>query len=80
MIILMLHDMHLMQWVFKLSPFVRTTEERLGKLDPDVQQESNMVDALSEEDIPKKLLVAKHLRRSFKEVTAVKDVTFAMDP
>ena len=80
LVLVVLLDMQLGRKAMGLFKWKRSSDTLLnGTLDEDVQQEMQRVNGMSEREISANLVVAKHLKKSFGKLKAVKDVTFVLE-
>lgn len=80
MMLVILHDTQDMRWLYKFWPPRNKEGDAVETpLDTDVVRELAKVDAMSGEQIEREVLVAKHLKKSYGTVKAVKDATFVLD-
>lgn len=76
-ILLVLHDLRKFNWLYDWKDTLKRPP--LGDLTEEVQAEMDKVDSMTKAEINSKLLVAKHLMKSYKQKVAVKDVTFILN-
>lgn len=76
-IVLIAHDRHMTNWIYNWRG---GGEMNVGKLDEGVLAEMQKVDIMTKKEIARRLLVVKHLQKSYGEKVAVRDATFTLEP
>lgn len=77
LVVLIAHDRHMINWLYIWQG---RGEMNVGKLDEGVLAEIQKVDIMTKREIARRLLVVKHLQKSYGEKVAVRDATFTIQP